>query len=277
MESDSGSDTSDAFPIEYLEHSDENSDDKADTSKEKYSDDTEDTTKTEKEKEEKDCICAVCQCEMTVEAFSQSASTGPEGDAFRLSCKHAFHSSCILFAFRTSSSTACPCCRNTENTSTTYIRRGFSLQITELGEDTEESEEVDMLELMDNDSCLRSIRTGNETVKTKRKQFKETRKSYNIYRDTLRNKRRDHVKKALKQFRTQYREEFRTLQASLLQHASDLYEAEKTAYINLTSVEQYDALPWKEAHEQEKEGIQFKVNRVESRKTDPWNSAFWYA
>jgi hypothetical protein len=275
MESDSGSESvEDALLMEYLEQS----------QKESHSESEKETIKdgviesgAETKDNEKDCICAVCQCEMTTEAFSQPASSGPEGDAFRLSCKHAFHSSCILFAFRTSSSTACPCCRNTEGTSTTYIRRGFSLQITELGEESEESEEVDMLELMDNDPCLRLIRTGNETVKIKRKQFKETHKSYNVYRDMLRNKRKDHVKKALKQFRTQHREEFRAKQTLLIQHATDLYEAEKTAYINLTSAERYEAVPWKEVHEQEKEGIQFKVNRVESRKTDPWNSAFWYA
>lgn len=228
--------------------------------------------------QEPDKICAICQSQMNSLAFFADGEQGTDGDAFRLSCKHAFHPSCILLAFRTSSSTACPCCRNTEGVSNVQVvtRGRFSLHVTEMMEDTEEEEEVDMTELMNSDPILKKIRCGNESIKCMRKNYKDARKTYNIFRDLLRQKRKEYLKIALKEFRCKYRNEYRELQFMVIQKAKDLYEAEKTVYIEETSQEIYDVKPWIDAHKEES-FAKLKIIGSETRHTDPYNSTFWYA
>jgi hypothetical protein len=213
---------------------------------------------------------------MPCESFNAEAQEGgQEEGGFRLSCKHAFHSQCILIAFRTSGSTACPCCRNTETPNVHVVSRGrFAFHVTELDEDSEE--EVDMMELMDNDSVLRHIRTTNTEVKTMRREMKEIRKEYNVFRDTLRKTRREFISKALRKFRTEWRDKFRELQSKLVNKATEIVDTEKQVFIQETSEEHYNSVPWKDLHDSER-GNQFKINSTEVRHTDPWNSAFWYA
>jgi len=223
--------------------------------------------------------CAICQEQMNCLSFNSILEQGQEGDSFRLSCKHAFHSSCILLAFRTVGSTACPCCRNTGvmGSSQTVTRGRFSLHITEIADDEEEEEsEIDMMEVMSNDVTLRQVRCSNQEVKILRRQLKECKKEYNIFRDQLRQKRRNCIKKALKQFREEQRDIYRVIRQRLVNRAHDVYEKEKEAFIALTSSEEYDNKPWIDLHIAEREGYQFKVQN-ETRHTDPWNSSFWYA
>jgi DNA gyrase/topoisomerase IV subunit A len=150
------------------------------------------------------------------------------------------------------------------------------LHITEI-EDDEEEEEIDVMELMDNDEVLRSVRTHSKEIRDLRSELKKSRKDYNILRDKLRQRRREHVSKALKEFRDQSRQEFRAVQDTLVKKATEVFTAEKDAYITLTSELTYDNLPWKEYHEAEGQGAQFKINAQTTRHTDPWNSSFWYA
>ena len=222
--------------------------------------------------------CAICQEQMNCLSFNAGLEQGQEGESFRLSCKHAFHSSCILLAFRTLGSTACPCCRNTGvmGGSQVVTRGRFSLHITEIDDEEEEESEIDMMEVMDNDVTLRQVRCSNPEVKFLRRQLKDCKKEYNIFRDQLRQKRRTCIKKALKEFRDGHRDIYRGLRQRLVNRAHDVYEQEKEAFIALTSSEEYDTKPWKELHVAERTGYQFKVLN-ETRHTDPWNSAFWYA
>jgi len=221
--------------------------------------------------------CAICQEQMNCLSYNSSLEQGQEGESFRLSCKHAFHSSCILLAFRTLGSTACPCCRNTGVMSGSQVvtRGRFSLHITEIEDDEEESE-VDMMEVMDTDVTLRKVRCSNPEVKFLRRQLRECKKEYNIFRDQLRHKRRNCIKKALKEFRDEQRDIYRAIRQRLVNRAHDVYEKEKEAFIVLTSLEDYENKPWKELHLAERDGYQFKVQN-ETRHTDPWNSSFWYA
>ena len=228
---------------------------------------------------EADQQCAICQEKMNCLSFNSTLEQGQEGDSFRLSCKHAFHSSCILLAFRTLGNTACPCCRNTGvmGGSQVVTRGRFSLHITEIADDADEEEsEVDMMEVMENDIILRQVRCSNQDVKLLRQQLKQRRKEYNIFRDHLRHKRRDFIKKALKEFREEHRETYRNIRQRLVNKAYDVYEKEKESFIALTSSENYESMPWKELHKAERDGYQFKVQN-ETRHTDPWNSSFWYA
>jgi len=212
---------------------------------------------------------------MSCLAYDAEAEQGGQvGGGFRLSCKHAFHEQCVLIAFRTSASTACPCCRNTEGSALHVVTRGrFSLQVTELHEESEE--EVDMMELMDNDTVLKKIRTSNAEVKTLRKELKEMRKEYNVFRDTLRKTRKDYIRKALKHFRNEHRNVFRVMQSTLIDKASHIVDREEALFAQETSQENYDSVPWKEVHQLQR-GNQFKIEYTD-RKTDPWNSSFWYA
>ena len=227
---------------------------------------------------ELDQQCAICQEKMSCPSFCSTLEQGQENDSFRLSCKHAFHSACVLLAFRTSCSTACPCCRNSGAPSSQVVTRGrYSLHITELEEDSEEETEVDMLEIMDNDPTLRSVRCTNQMVKTMRRELKETRKEYNVLRDELRRKRRTYISKALKEFRDQNREEYRKAKQKWHEKAVEVFELEKKSCIEMTSGEDYEAKTWKDLHEAECEEIQLKVTSGETRHTDPFNSSFWYA
>jgi hypothetical protein len=224
---------------------------------------------------DEDKLCVICQTTMECLAFDAQAEQGEqEGGGFRLSCKHAFHSQCALIAFRTSSSTACPCCRNTEGVTQTITRGRFSLQVTEFEE--EEENEVDMEDLMNSDLILRKVRTTDDSVKRKRGELKIMKKEYNLFRDSLRKLRREYVSKALKEFRLEYRNAFRDMQNQLVEKASEVVDKEVESYCNETSREVYDALPWKELHEFER-GNQFKITSSDVRHTDPWNSSFWYA
>jgi hypothetical protein len=220
-----------------------------------------------------DVACAICQEPMKSEAYKADLEQGPESDAFRLSCKHAFHSSCLILAFRTSASTVCPCCRSTEGQ--TITRGRYSLHITEI--DSEEEEEIDVMELMESDQVLRAVRSQNPVIRDLRSNLKKSRKEYNVLRDKLRHGRREHVSKALKQFRDESRDEFRDVQSKLIKNAEEVFKAEKDAYIEMTSLETYEDTPWQECHEAEGQGAQFKINVLSSRHTDPWNSSFWYA
>jgi hypothetical protein len=223
-----------------------------------------------------DTVCAVCQEQMPCESYNAELEQGPIENAFRLSCKHAFHSTCLILAFRTSASTACPCCRNVEGGQ--VITRGrYSLHITEVEPDEDEEEEIDVMELMDNDAVLRKIRTQNKEVKDMRSDLKKNRKEFNVLRDKLRKTRREHVNKALKEFRDNHRKEFRIVQETLVKKAADVHDKEKEIYIEMTSESTYDYLPWREYHEAERSGIQFKLTSGNTRHTDPWNSSFWYA
>jgi hypothetical protein len=219
-------------------------------------------------------LCAICQNTMSCKAFDSEAEQGGEDGGFRLSCKHAYHSQCILIAFRTSASTACPCCRNTESEPQVVTRGRFSFHVTELEEDGEE--DMDLMEVMDNDIVLRKMRTSNPEIKTLRRELKEMRKGYNVFRDNLRKRRRECISKALKDFRTEHRNSFREVQAKLVAQASQIVDREMQLYIEETSQEIYDSLPWKLLHDFQR-GRQFKIESSDTRHTDPWNSSFWYA
>lgn len=203
---------------------------------------------------------------------------GQEEDSFRLSCKHAFHSACVLLAFRTSGSTACPCCRNLGSNSQIVTRGRYSLHITEVENDNDtEEESVDMMEIMDNDPTLRSVRCSNQEVKALRRELKETRKEYNLFRDELRHKRRACIGDAMKDFREQNRDKYKKLKQRMLEKAGEVYEKEKASFVELTSASEYDSAPWRELHEAEREPIQLKIMSGENRHTDPYNTSFWYA
>lgn len=150
------------------------------------------------------------------------------------------------------------------------------MHITEVEAD-EEEEEIDVLELMESDEVLRKIRTQNKGLKDMRSELRKTRKEFNVLRDKLRKTRREHVNKALKDFRENHRKEFRTVQETLVKKAEEVYDKEKEIYIEMTSESVYEFLPWREYHEAERSGSQFKLTVGNTRHTDPWNSAFWYA
>jgi hypothetical protein len=217
--------------------------------------------------------CAICKDPMGIKSFSKGEEEEVE-NVHRLSCHHAFHSSCLLTSFRINQTLACPLCRNTGATQgrserTHTLQHGnMAITITE----NEDEEEID--DYLDMNQFLRRIQKS--PVRNARKESKMVLKQYNTLRDKLRHEKKKCIKRALVEFREKFRKEFRDTQAELRSKIKLEWEEEKKACINILGESIYLHKPWYELHRLLGTGIQFK-DEMSGRKNDPWNSSFWYA
>ena len=221
------------------------------------------------EKDFEDRECAICKDDMHTLAFSTDSKDLPD-TVHRLSCNHAFHSSCILVFFRSNSKTACPLCRNGDQTIRTRQVGNYTLTIS--GNDEEEEENP--WENMEN--ALRKYRSLSP-IRYARKELKAKTKEYNILKTRLKSEKKKCIQAALLAFRLKCRAEYRELQLSVKEAASKVHALEKGSFVEEWGLAAYQETDWRDIHELIGRGAQFKDEVLEARKHDPWNSSFWYA
>ena len=209
--------------------------------------------------------CPICKLELPVPLFEEAGKGVDQiagEQAVRISCGHAYHFECIFQNFR-SGNRSCPLCRHDpqdqqhQTWAQLTVGNDGNLQIelreNELqylgqqirnahgGQEVDadfqldsNSGEDDLLarEDMLADKTLRAIQSRDPGVKAATGEFRAARKTYNVYRDELRKKRRDAVRKCMKEFRTEHHKEFRSV-----------YKALDTAYEKVKTEERraYDA------------------------------------
>lgn len=150
--------------------------------------------------------CPICQEDMTTRPFCD-ASPGDtsEGNCFRLACKHAFHTACIVQCFRTAGP-GCPVCRDgidrADSDSEDEESDDGSVEmdaVARAATDVQLSNTVAQLRKVENLPLLRRLRRATE----------ESVKRYNMLRDSLRAKRRAAIASALNDFRRTHYKTFR--------------------------------------------------------------------
>jgi hypothetical protein len=222
------------------------------------------------EKEAEDRECAICKDDMHTLAFSVLDLDLPS-TVHRLSCHHAFHSSCLLTFFRSNSKTACPLCRNGSQEQYTIVTRGNNFTFT-VAENEEEEEDPWVAMGV----ALRPYRSSSP-VRSARKQLKVLTANYNTLKSQLRKEKKQCIQKALHKFRAQFRERYRETQARVKEAAQKVFVLEKERFIHDKGNDIYYAQGWNDIHQLLGKGAGFKEEYLESRKNDPWNSSFWYA
>jgi hypothetical protein len=132
-----------------------------------------------------------------------------DSSCLRLVCGHAFHTNCIISSFRRNEK--CPICRKDLVTKTTEEFILF----------TDETEEPanDDLQWVLLDTLVKQDRCRNSELKNLRKELNFTIKDFHIYHTSLKNKRRQNIKKCLKEFRLEhhklFRQKFKKVQTNL--------------------------------------------------------------
>ena len=215
--------------------------------------------------------CAICKDNMGTPSFSTEQTAEDEG-VHRLSCHHAFHSSCLLSSFRINQTLACPLCRNTGG----EARRTRTLQHGNVEITITENESVEE-ERSDFDDMMNSLRRLQKSpVRNARRKSKEALKVFNTLRDKLRHEKKRCVAHALFEFRKKFRREFRDSQKELCSRVKAVYQEEKKSFIEIHGEAAYQILDWRTLHDLFSTGVQYK-DELSGRKNDPWNSSFWYA
>ena len=223
------------------------------------------------EKDSDDRECAICKDDMHTPAFSVEDLAVPD-TVHRLSCHHAFHSSCLLTFFRSNSKVACPLCRNGAHEPISARHGNFTFTVTE--NDVEDEEDDPWAEMA---ADLRVYRSAS-TILQARKALKENIKIYNTFKCKLKQEKKKCIQKALHKFREEYRPEYRSIQNNLKSASLVVYNAEKESFIADKGADAYHARSWTEIHELiGKTGACKDESFDVSRKNDPWNSSFWYA
>jgi hypothetical protein len=217
--------------------------------------------------------CAICKDSMGTKSFSATDELEVE-NVHRLSCHHAFHSSCLISSFRINQTLACPLCRNTGSPNTGGRERRHTVQHGNMEitiTHTEGEEEID--EYQDMTQFLRKIQKS--PVRNARKTSKVALKKYNLLRDKLRHEKKKCIQAALVNFRDVFRKEFRDTQNALRASLKQEWEEEKKVCLEKLG-DAYRSKPWFDLHKLLSTGIQFK-DEMSGRKNDPWNASFWYA
>ena len=220
--------------------------------------------------------CTICKTDMGVKSFdtalpSEDCAELPR-DVHRLSCNHAFHSSCLLFSFRINSTVACPLCRSQSPSQVHMIQRGgYNITITEA--DMEDDDQEDPFVEMN--TALRRIRSTSP-IRSARSLMKETTRNYNTLRTRLRQFRREIIAQAMVDFRALHREEFRKIQRDYVAACTTVCSLEREALIKERGVQAYSNASWRSMHELMGTGAHIK-DEDSGRRAEPWNSSFWYA
>jgi hypothetical protein len=223
------------------------------------------------EKEDEDRECAICKDDMHTLAFSIDSTEVPD-TVHRLSCNHAFHSSCLLMFFRSNSKTACPLCRSgSERHIVTRQQGNYTFTVTE---NEEEEEAQNPWENMEN--ALRKYRSTSP-IRFARKDLKVKIKEYNVLKTRLKGEKKKCIQAALLAFRGKCRAEYRKVQDSVKEAALNVHALEKECYVEEWGLTAYEERDWKDIHELMGKAAQLKDDVLEARKHDPWNSSFWYA
>ena len=225
------------------------------------------------EKDLEDRECAICKDDMHTLAFSPQDVEVPD-TVHRLSCHHAFHSTCLLMFFRSNSKTACPLCRNGSHESHTIVTRNQGNYTFTVTENVEEEAEEDPWVNMEN--ALRKYRSSSP-IRHARRDLKEKTKQYNVLKTKLKSEKKKCIQAALLTFRVKCRAEYREVLSAVKDSASKVHTLEKDRFVDEWGIDAYHTKNWRDIHELLGKGVQLKEDFMESRKHDPWNSSFWYA
>ena len=136
--------------------------------------------------------------------FDAAGSEGVCGtDCFRLSCKHAFHSQCLVTSLR-SAGTGCPVCRDGNGAAgpRNPARIYFEMEM-EAGGDEETTEEDEFL-----DRVLHALNSTNPRVIATKRTLNQSVKAYNLLRDSLRHERKKALTVAMRDFRARRHRDF---------------------------------------------------------------------
>ena len=128
---------------------------------------------------------------------------------------------------------------------------------------------------VDMNSALRRVRALSP-IRSARSNLKEAAKSYNTLRNRLRQLKRQCMADAMVEFRAKYRGEFRAIQQRYVAASANVRDLERGAVIFEEGPFMYAQANWRHIHETMGTGVQIKDDN-NGRRTEPWNSSFWYA
>ena len=188
------------------------------------------------------------------------------GDCFRLACKHAFHTECIVTALRASGA-ACPVCRDGGAPIPTMQ---FELQ----NDPEEEEEEIEVF----SDERMRVVRL-RPAVTADRVRLKQAKRNYNVLRDRLRRERRMVIREALERFRRRRYADFLGAKERVRGALEAMKENEIETFKTLYGAEEYENAPWREAHAAVGVNMVLMENsgwNFSTRHHDPMRRTFWY-
>ena len=189
------------------------------------------------------CNCTICYEEMKTTEFGgvQDMDIVDLNDptCLRLKCGHAFHTNCILQAFR--SNLKCPVCRN--NLVDNGTPADNFIQFIE----EEVDEEIPQHEFLIQ-SVINQERTRNPEVKELRKDLRKTVKQFNTYHTELKHKRRAKVRAMLREFRKGEHSLFRKSVRNVQKKATALMKLEKSIVVERLVKENLVAPDWNERY-----------------------------
>jgi DNA-binding protein Fis len=199
---------------------------------------------------------------MDVLPFDESKEEGLENNCYRLSCKHAFHTSCIIQSLRITGK-ACPVCRS--GSQEQPILSIFATSTFENDSDGEETIELTEAEVV-TQRLLQHLHSSHVQIRSRKQNLNAAVKSFNIFRDTLRKERKAYLKKAMKEFR---QKRFKDLMVKKSQVASAL-EQYHTAIKNEVGNDVFELMDVEELLKQPVQPFQ------SVRHQDPLRASFWH-
>lgn len=205
---------------------------------------------------ELDNDCAICKSSMVCLPYDEKAEEGIIDDCYRLPCKHAFHAHCLVQSLRTSGKN-CPICRNSNETESSLPL--IRVSIDDIIEPIDEEQEL-LTRL------LNHLHSTNPLIRAAKQNLNHSVKSYNIFRDKLRQEKKVHLKQAMKDFRNKRFKDFNVkkqqVQYTLEQYHNVLKHEVGTDVFQLMNLDELLKQP--------------VGNFYSVRHQDPMRSSFWH-
>lgn len=210
--------------------------------------------------------CAICKCDMNVNVFEDAAEEGDCGEhCFRLPCKHAFHTACLVKSLR-SVGKSCPVCRDNGG-----ANAGGPMIISidlELPEDEEEQDDDELDMEVFTHRLLQTLNSSNLQVRAAKQNLNQSIKEYNVFRDKLRRERRQRVVEAMAELRKRQWKNFLT-KKHRVRLALQAYNREVQQQIQAP-----ENFVWSNVDE-----LLTQANTLSGsvRRQDPMRRSFWHA
>lgn len=210
--------------------------------------------------------CSICKDEMRAPAFDANSDEGIcGGDCFRLPCRHAFHTHCLVTSLR-SSGTGCPVCRDGSSDEVVIRREGRALVYLDMELDNDEDEDEDENEFLTR--VIASLECSNARVIAAKRSLNAAIKTYNIFRDKLRCERKRAIHCAMREFRNRRYHEFVTVRGRV-SDALKTYQSLLRQEIGVSG----DDIAFPSADE----FLRQPVHALSSvRRQDPMRLSFWH-
>jgi len=202
--------------------------------------------------------CAICKSDMDVDPFDAAASEGLCGtECFRLSCKHAFHATCVVQSLRAAGS-GCPVCRDGA------VQANSGRIIFEMQFDDEEDDEEEQFV----DRVVHALNSTSPSVAAAKRVLNQSVKEYNIFRDKLRRERKRVLVAAMRDFRSRRYHDFQAIRRRTAQ-ALDNYHTQLRNELGVTPDDLHFSTP--------DELLRQPLHMGSSvRHQDPMRLSFWH-